>query len=296
MRIPGVQSQQGLTKKLTLTPLLSSRLKPEMKNAQKIINCRRKSFSGLCPAHTFAADLPVEPLVEECDLPWNCFYGGINGGYAWTNRFGTTSIDISSSLSDDISFERRRSAHGLSVGVQASYNNRFSEDLLAGLEADLNYVALGLRESVDTSFLNSTEAFVFANVRLRHRIDWFGTLRGRLGFLAGEDFLLYGTGGLAFGHVKSSVTVSADLSNGMSGSFGDSDSGIHWGWTVGGGLEFKISDEWTFKGEYLYVNLENTDYALTQSALQQNLFADVLVGFSGKNDFNLVRVGLNYHF
>jgi opacity protein-like surface antigen len=50
------------------------------------------------------------------------------------------------------------------------------------------------------------------------KIDWFGTVRGRLGLLVSDQLLIYGTGGLAYGRVAVSggTNVSAqitDLSN-----------------------------------------------------------------------------------
>ena len=45
------------------------------------------------------------------------------------------------------------------------------------------------------------------NLSVTKELDYFGTVRGRLGWLAYPSLLVYGTGGLAYGGVKSSLTL-----------------------------------------------------------------------------------------
>jgi outer membrane immunogenic protein len=56
------------------------------------------------------------------------------------------------------------------------------------------------------------------------------------------------------------------------------------GWTVGGGFEFGLTDNWSARGEYMYYDLGTERYNLPSGAVD----ADV----TG----NLVRVGLNYRW
>src|SRR6185312_14587303 len=88
-------------------------------------------------------------------------------------------------------------------------------------------------------------------------IDWFGTVRGRVGFLVTPQWLLYGTGGLAYGETKSSFTTT-DLTggcvpNGTLCATGAS-SGVSTGWTAGAGAEAMLAPNWSAKVEYLYVD------------------------------------------
>jgi outer membrane immunogenic protein len=110
------------------------------------------------------------------------------------------------------------------------------------------------------------------------RVDWFGTTRVRGGFLLGSSVLAYGTAGLAYGGVSQGATVSGiwDVSN----------NSTRWGWTAGAGLEWKVSDRWSFKGEYLHIGL-----------LSDNL-SGLVAGVAGStnkqsNEFEVVRVGVN---
>ena len=86
-------------------------------------------------------------------------------------------------------------------------------------------------------------------VTLNQKIDWFGTVRGRIGYLVDPKVLLYATGGLAYGEVDSSATIGL-----VPTGFGTV-SNTHVGWTVGAGIEGVIGGNWTASLEYLYVDL-----------------------------------------
>ena len=121
---------------------------------------------------------------------------------------------------------------------------------------------VGLEGDIQASRANDTfAAWKFSN-------PWFGTLRGRGGF-AMNNILLYGTGGLAFGNVRAEVM---NLTENHSTA----------GWTLGAGAEYGFADNWTAKAEYLYVNLNNTQFALT--------------GLPNGYQFSIVRLGVNYKF
>jgi len=97
---------------------------------------------------------------------------------------------------------------------------------------------------------------------------WFGTIRGRAGY-AFNNILFYGTGGLAFGSLRAET-------------FGLSESHTTVGWTLGLGTEFGLAQNWTAKIEYLYVDLDSSNFVIT----------------GAKNDYRsgVVRAGINFHF
>jgi len=97
---------------------------------------------------------------------------------------------------------------------------------------------------------------------------WFGTVRGRGGY-ALSNILFYATGGLAFGELRGET-------------FGLSESHTNVGWTAGVGAEFGLTQNWSAKIEYLYVDLANSNYTIT--------------GMSNGYRFGTVRAGVNYHF
>ena len=87
---------------------------------------------------------------------------------------------------------------------------------------------------------------------MTQKIDWFGTVRGRVGVLAAPKVLLYATGGLAYGEVNSSEAI------GVVTPVSVFEHDHHVGWTVGAGVEGAIGGNWTAKLEYLYVDLGRT--------------------------------------
>jgi outer membrane immunogenic protein len=78
------------------------------------------------------------------------------------------------------------------------------------------------------------------------KLESFGTLRGRIGYAMGAtgNWMPYVTGGLAVGEL-----------NAWDSLVPASGSDFRAGWTVGGGVETGITQNWRFKIEYLYVDL-----------------------------------------
>jgi outer membrane immunogenic protein len=124
----------------------------------------------------------------------------------------------------------------------------------------------------------------------RDRIDWFGTARGRLGYSFGS-VVLYGTGGLAFGGVSSQFQNNIAI-NGIGGQANAARSGDSTavGWAAGAGFEWMFAPHWSFKTEYLHVDLGSTDLA-TASAQTINSGT-----YRFSHAFDSARLGINYHF
>jgi outer membrane immunogenic protein len=113
------------------------------------------------------------------------------------------------------------------------------------------------------------------------KTNWDGTIRGRLGYSTGPAFA-YVTGGAAFVNVENSIDDIA------SGSFA-SQSEIATGWTVGGGIEAALAQNWTAKTEYLYVD------AGSQDAFNPRMDGTPTTAHFD-NRFHVFRFGLNYQF
>ena len=133
----------------------------------------------------------------------------------------------------------------------------------------------------------------------------------RGGVLLNDGLLLYGTGGVAYGQVNVSgnVNVSAVIPPVRGGEFGPttspfSQSSTNVGWTLGAGAEGRflgwLSPNWTWKVEYLYVDLGWVNDTVTPfSAAFTFPSYTPLAGTVRTNTHftdNIVRVGVNYHF
>jgi outer membrane immunogenic protein len=219
------------------------------------------AFALAAGGQALAADLPQPgpppPRAPATYVPapvpvftWSGIYIGVNGGYGfgqsnWTNPAGSTG---------------NFSTDGFLVGGTIGGNYQWNQFVL-GIEADGDWTNLSGNVSCGPglAFTCTTQG------------DWLATVRGRAGY-AFDRFLVYGTGGAAFGNLQA-------------GSTGSFDTATQTGWTAGGGVEFAFTPNLTAKVEYLYVDLGsmtcnincqfNTSVSLTE---------------------NVVRAGINYKF
>jgi outer membrane immunogenic protein len=254
---------------------------------------------ALTAGSTFAADLPgrKEPAYIPPPPPpmWTGFYVGLNAGGAWTENNGATLA--SGPLGGDPGWEPAWlgaiSAAGASTGAQttnagafigggqAGYNFQFQQNFLVGLEADIQGVAggNGSLSSANIAPLGpspgggySAGETIVTSISTRKQIDYFGTVRGRLGYLVLPTLLIYGTGGLAYGGVSSSASIfqaNNDCSSPLPGpclapaaSTGGSYSSTRVGWTAGAGIEWMFLPNWSAKFEYLRYDLGSSTYTL----------------------------------
>ena len=174
--------------------------------------------------------------------------------------------------------------NGVIGGGQIGYNWQFS-NWVFGFEADIQAsgqkgsttgtCAGGSLASVATlnsacspGHVGDTAPFNVAALpvteNLSERLNWFGTVRGRIGSAIMPTVLAYITGGLAFGEVSTSDTISGTNLIGpqgvngvmivpVSGTLSNNTTKV--GWTIGGGIEGALLKNWTGKIEYLYVDL-----------------------------------------
>src|SRR5260221_3293174 len=159
-----------------------------------------------------AADMPVKApkRVVEAAFNWTGFYIGANAGYGrGKNQSGSIeALDPASALfvSFDLSpdqFANPFRHRGWRVGGQAGYNLQISRNWVAGVEADIQYADVR-GDGSNVLFLGPTFPFT---VNTERKLEWFGTVRGRLGYLVTPDLLLYGTGGLAYGKTSASGSI-----------------------------------------------------------------------------------------
>jgi outer membrane immunogenic protein len=179
---------------------------------------------------------------------------------------------------------------------------------LAGIEADFDWSDIAGNGSAPTTIFFGNNA---ATLNASRKVEWFGTLRARIGYLATPDLLLFATGGLAYGKVSESanVVLPPGVSNSQGnfgtgyacgGVYGDSTcfagtgSRTSAGWTAGAGAEYRFSQHATVKLEYLYVNLGTNSFLIP--ATHPGALNPSVLNASSEAAFNLVRVGLNYRF
>lgn len=282
-----------------------------------------------------AADLtrrPPPPVYVPPPPPpmWTGFYIGLNAGGTWSsnNTVNTTAIPgpcdtgfpgcaavpNSSSISATLATFSTGQNNGAFIGGgQLGYNYQFGPSVVAGFETDIQGIA---GSTGTTTFLNTLAEPAFPgnpfleSASVSRRVDYVGTVRGRLGWLVTPTFLIYGTGGLAYGGVNSTTNITQFIENvGSSASpnpFFSTGSlnNTQVGWTAGGGVEWLFLPNWSLKVEYLYYDLGSVNYALSPlvtfgtgiSAAPGQAFLTAFPQSTTRFNGNIVRAGLNYHF
>jgi outer membrane immunogenic protein len=288
-----------------------------------------------CATGSSAADLlertgpftkaPVAPFTKapavDAAPGWAGWYAGLNAGYidgsskvstdavvTSVSSFPQTASDMANGATDRLSTGNG----GFIGGAQIGYNFTLSPVFLAGLEADIQGSSLRGRANASTQVStvigsdNGPGTGVWqTNIAASRGLDYIGTVRARLGTTVTPDLLLYVTGGLAYGAVKSSTTINQtiDLINApppttTSGSF----SGIRAGYTVGGGAEWMVASKWSVKAEYLYYDLGSVAYAtggasidVRPTSLPGTGIAAIATSSHVHFNGNIARVGINYH-
>jgi len=196
-----------------------------------------------------AADLAARPYTKAPPLSpatnWSGFYIGAMGGYAFDSDNG-----------------------GGFGGGTIGYNWQFpGSQFVFGIEVD----------AAGASIKDSQTVIVgLAAITAEDKMDALGSVTGRVG-VAMDTALFYAKGGYAWANNKLSVTVPGFLSV--------SDSHVHSGYTIGGGIEYMFAPNWSAKAEYMFTHLDSKTYTLGALAVD-----------SGTAEFSSIKVGVNYHF
>jgi len=224
-------------------------------------------------------DTEVAPPIYN----WAGFYVGANGGYAW-NQGGV------SALADewcDECFYGARARHetdGGFGGGQIGFNWQ-RDRLVYGIEGDVE--GAGVTGSV-SAFPDSVG---YGWAHSSDQLDWFATIRGRVGLIPYDNWLVYITGGVAFGGIQDNLTQYYDFGK---YSISSSHNDTFVGYVLGAGVEYGFTPAWSVKLEYQFMDLGST--RLMQSAYDPCHCTYVSSELESNHSFSTVRIGINYHF
>jgi outer membrane immunogenic protein len=247
---------------------------------------------GLCGLGTAsAADMAVKarpPIAVDPSYNWTGFYIGLNAGYGWNDDRSvgiTGSPLITAAQPVFIPFALGLSPEGWLAGGQIGYNYQFAGRGVFGIEADFAWADIQ-----NSNFVDLPVALV-SRTSVSEKIDFFGTVRGRLG-VTFDRLLVYGTGGLAYANVKQLGHID-EFFPGGGRQFIANSSDLRYGWTVGVGAEWAVSKNWSVKAEYLYYDLGGNTITGPQSNPVNGIdFATYSFSTRG----SIARGGLNYKF
>ena len=243
-----------------------------------------------------AADMPARAPVYKAApamvsvYNWTGFYVGGNVGYSW----GTADTDTTLtgfSIAGNIVHSDSLKPKGIIGGGQIGYNWHGAPNWVYGLEADWQVSG----EEVNQRYSDPYFFIIGLGTAVTDfdaKISWFGTLRGRVGY-AWDRLLIYGTGGLAYGQVKLTGTLldsGFSIGGPFSGTASFGRSKVNAGWTLGGGVEGAFANNWTWKIEYLYLDLGSLDLSAPGAFTGESL------AFHARFTDHVVRGGINYKF
>jgi outer membrane immunogenic protein len=294
----------------------------------KLATCA--AIAALIGTPAFAADMAVKAPPAPAPAPvynWTGWYVGVNAGASFGNVktdfngapvFAESTCCGTVQVTPGFGFSDRNYPSGFIGGGQIGYNWQYSPLIVVGLEADFQ----GALEK-DTSNLGP-QNFSFEGqagagsegtlvAQYSTQIDWFGTVRARIGYVwGGGNVMSYLTGGLAYGEVKinGATTLRADIGSEIAvGPFSATDtfshSHVNTGWVLGYGTEGRLgTSNWTWKIEGLYMDLGHVDATGTSSISctgvcaflgDTHLTGGQVTTHSHFTD-GILRGGLNYKF
>jgi outer membrane immunogenic protein len=186
-------------------------------------------------AVTAVPEAPVAQDIASRGFEWTGGYAGLQGGYGWLDgHFETAGLNPL-----DGNFD------GASLGGFAGFNKQFENNFVVGIEGDIehNWNETDLETLIGT---------------FTGKVDWQGSIRGRLGYSLGRA-LVYASAGWAAAHVD------ADLSTGASASE------TYNGYTIGAGVDYAVTDRVFARLDYRYNDFGSKDLYFNGTTVESDL-------------------------
>jgi outer membrane immunogenic protein len=272
----------------------------------------------LAAAPAFAADMAVKaPPPLPAPLPsWTGFYVGANGG--WGGKDPTVTFAPGDSFASAVTCagglgggvcppNASFNLNGSLGGFQIGYDRQINQNWLLGVETDFDWSTIKGTGTDSFPLVLTPSSFVASE-----NIQWFGTVRARVGFLPLNNVLLYGTGGLAYGRVDTHTGLNSAIleANGVTSfncnngggagatnCFVGNSSRTQVGFAVGAGGEYLLWHNVSVKAEYLFVDL---GHGATTNVTAQVPFGPTppttFVASYSTVAFHVLRGGLNWRF
>ena len=268
----------------------------------------------------FAADMPVKapPLTPAAAVyDWTGVYvGGEVGGKWTTDKWNTTCVDAGGaplgicgsavSLAAFPGAPDSTAAHtfktsGVRAGVYTGLNIQVGPSWVVGIEGDW---AGYKKTSTVAGLLGCSTAACSGGVNVPFDLSGDSTsvklgddysVRLRAGYLVLPTVLAYGTGGVAFQRISTTLMCTGPTAtfNGSPACLFDhreTQNNTLMGYTVGGGLEWRVAQNWMLRGEYRYSNF---------GTLKSTFFAqsgDLEVSSNQKVSTQIATGGIAYFF
>jgi outer membrane immunogenic protein len=240
-----------------------------------------------------AADLPVPaapayapPVYRPVIYDWTGIYGGINVGGGVLNDVVT---NTTTTALLNAGTQTKLSPFAVVGGAQAGFNIEFAPFVI-GAEGTFDWSDIS-----GTQVTPSQQPTISENSTSTPK--WYATATAKAGFAA-NDFLFYAKGGAAWMNVHYIQSVAGGIVQSTQ-SITDTRSGF----TVGGGVEFGMTENLSARLEYDFLdfgtktyNFNNLGFNAAGAAVGTPLTPVGAAPMSIKSVTQLITVGLNYRF
>ena len=244
-----------------------------------------------------AADPPTEaPAPGAPAAAWTGFYIGADVGGAWTsNVFNWNPLPSPSLFGSNPISGVSSNAFSALAGLYGGYSWQFAPSWVVGLEGDWSYTQASnsLRQPWTAQFVGTPGAGQFTY--MSQTLDWMTSLRIRLGYLIMPSLLAYGTGGVEWAHMNYAAYNRNNPAMNLLYVTNVWGSTLQAGYTVGGGLEWAMTNNWHLRGEYFYSFFQGGPSVVVQD--ETGDFPGFPSSYAwGSTSLSVARLGLSYRF
>ena len=246
---------------------------------------------------------PLAPPPPSCFDGW---YAGVHGSGLLRGDIDTTAhvfvINPGDVVFPDSDVHHGGDEFGGMGGLQLGRNFQRG-NWVFGLEVDISVGEFDVDEGHAFAEVHAPRDIV-SDTRSRTTLNWFSTVRPRVGYTFGQRFLIFVTGGLMVGSADTRVTsdLDIDLRQGTTPFSvqvtGVTDDRIEVGWTAGGGFDFCLAEHWILNFTYLYGDLgdQHAHNFFTAAAPNPGFTVNAEDRVDTDLQFHVFQGGLSYKF
>ena len=252
----------------------------------KFVRLSAVTIGALCvAAQANAADLYAGSGLKDSPVyvapTWTGFYIGAHVGGFWADiNNGDDGWNEVYNNGTAAAYSWKNTNDGVFGGGTVGYNWQ-SSAFVFGVEADFG--GAGLTGNWNNGLATTAHGYLWAD----NNASFYADVTGRLGYVAGPA-LFYVKGGWAYLDTNLSVGGNGLIAARTYGAWSANSNSLD-GWTVGGGIEYMWSPNWSVKAEYLYFDFSRDNLSWTD-------YNNRTWDFNRDLTVNSFKVGLNYHF
>ncbi len=229
---------------------------------------------------------------------WTGLYVGGHLGYGFGDVKGATTTAAGVTGGVAATESANADLKGVTKGFQAGFNYQFANGFVVGIEAEHIWLKHQKTQKAVTTHNPAHAAGGWLQASTQYELDWMATLRGRAG-IAFDRLFVYGTAGVAWLkeiEERGQYSLGSGIST-VGPMFREQDAVTRRGWTVGGGLEYALLNNWSLKGEYSYAHFGNEEFLFPSARASLSSY-NTVNGRKASNELELhtSKIGLNYRF